>query len=61
MSERSLVFEALTSMHAGAVLQMYRAVIDSFKDAAEVPEEAILDVRGNHDAFDVPDRCDILG
>ncbi len=38
------------------VLQMYRSVVDSFKDAAGLPEEAILDVRGNHDAFDVPDR-----
>ena len=38
------------------MLQMYRSVIESFKDAAGLPEEAILDVRGNHDAFDVLDR-----
>ena len=39
------------------VLQMYREVIEDFKDKAGLPEEAIRDVRGNHDAFDVPDRC----
>ena len=38
------------------MLQVYRGVIESFKDAAGLPEEAILDVRGNHDAFDVLDR-----
>ena len=40
-----------------AVLQTYRAVVEDFKDKAGLPEEAILDVRGNHDAFDVPARC----
>ena len=43
-------------MKPSAVLQMYRAVVEDFKDKAGLPEEAILDVRGNHDAFDVPDR-----
>lgn len=30
--------------------------MESFKEATGLPEEALLDVRGNHDAFDVPDR-----
>ena len=37
-----------------AHVQMYRTVVDSFKDAAGLPEDAVLDVRGNHDSFDVP-------
>ena len=37
-------------------LQMYRGVIDSFKNASGLSEDAILDVRGNHDFFDVPIR-----
>jgi len=36
--------------------QDYRNVLESFKEATGLPEEALLDVRGNHDAFDVPDR-----
>ncbi len=36
--------------------QDYRNVLESFKEATGLPEEAFLDVRGNHDAFDVPDR-----
>lgn len=34
----------------------YRNILESFKKATGLPEEALLDVRGNHDAFDVPDR-----
>jgi len=36
--------------------QDYRNVLESFKEATGLPEEALLDVRGNHDAFDIPDR-----
>lgn len=32
--------------------QIYRGVIEGFKTASRLPEEAILDVRGNHDSFD---------
>lgn len=37
-------------------LQKYRGVVEAFKNASGLPEEAILDVRGNHDSFDVPIR-----
>ena len=35
---------------------MYRSVIEAFKNASGLPEDAILDVRGNHDTFDVLNR-----
>ena len=35
---------------------MYRGVVEAFMNASGLPEEAILDVRGNHDSFDVPVR-----
>lgn len=38
------------------VLQAYRGVVEAFKEASGLSEDAILDLRGNHDAFDVPKR-----
>ena len=37
-------------------MQAYRGAVDAFKEAAALPEDAILDLRGNHDTFDVPIR-----
>lgn len=34
--------------------EMYRGVLNSFMNATDLPEEALLDVKGNHDSFDVP-------
>lgn len=53
----SLVYHWLPYSHLTSMrLQMYRGIIDSFVNASGLPEEAILDVRGNHDSFDVPVR-----
>ena len=46
----------LTQKHSCALHQAYRDVLDRFKSAAGLREDAMLDVRGNHDAFDIPDR-----
>ena len=46
----------LTQKHSCALHQAYRDVLDRFKSAAGLHEDAMLDVRGNHDAFDIPDR-----
>jgi hypothetical protein len=37
-------------------LQAYRQVVDKLVQATGLPEDAILDIRGNHDSFDVPSR-----
>ena len=37
-------------------VQAYRNVLDDVVATAGLPESAILDVRGNHDVYDVPAR-----
>lgn len=46
----------LTQKHSCILHQAYRDVLDRLKSAAGLHEDAMLDVRGNHDAFDIPDR-----
>ena len=42
---------------SGTDVQDYRiAALESFKANAGLPEKALLDVRGNHDTFNVADR-----
>ena len=42
------------------ITQAYRGAVEAFKEAASLPEDAILDLRGNHDAFDVPIRLALM-
>lgn len=39
------------------VLQSYRELLDHVVSAGNLSEQAILDVRGNHDVYNVPHRC----
>ena len=41
-------------------MQAYRRVLEHVKGATGLPDSRILDVRGNHDTFDVPTRCKAL-
>ena len=43
-------------LELATVLQAYRGMVEAFKEASGLSEDAILDLRGNHDAFDVPKR-----
>ena len=38
-------------------VQAYRRVLEHVKTATGLPESRLLDVRGNHDTFNVPSRC----
>ena len=43
--------------HALCHVQAYRRVLEHVKTATGLPESRLLDVRGNHDTFNVPSRC----
>ena len=43
-------------MHS-VVVQAYRRVLEHVKTVTGLPESRLLDVRGNHDTFNVPSRC----
>ena len=40
-----------------SVTQSYRELLDHVVSSGGLSEAAILDVRGNHDVYDVPERC----
>ena len=43
--------------HALCLVQAYRRVLEHVKAVTGLPESRLLDVRGNHDTFNVPSRC----
>lgn len=38
-------------------MQAYQAALGAITAHSGIPEDSILDLRGNHDAFSVPERC----
>jgi len=43
-------------MEACGLLQKYRRALDIITQESGLPESSILDLRGNHDAFDMGER-----